>query len=284
MSVIRSIDHAVIAAHDLAALATFWRQLGFQVSSQNVHPWGSRNHIIQFAGHFIELIGAGDAAAASAAPYFADRLLAYLAQREGMAMLALTSTDAAADAIAFAKAGVGAAPVFSFSRTGTGAEDTAREVAFDLAFAASTLLSAASFFTCHHRHPENFWAATQQAHPNGICALCSVIMIAADPADHAEFLSTVTGQREMLATSFGLDLQLDAAHLEVMSQPAWRFASGLTAVAEPARFVGLRLVVPNLPSLAARLGLEHIPFAWHGHRLVIAPEAAFGLALLFEAA
>ena len=280
----RSIDHAIIAAQDLAALAAFWRRLGFQVSAQNAHPWGTRNHIIQFDGHFIELIGAGDAATTKARPYFADRLLAYLAQRQGMAMLALTSVDAAADASAFAEARISAGPMFAFSRQGAGADGTAREVAFDLSFATSPLLNAASFFTCHHRHPENFWASDRQVHPNGARAISSVIMIGADPADHAEFLSNVTGQREMLATSFGLDLQLGTAHLEVMSQPAWHFASGLTARAEPARIVGLRLVVPDLPALAARLTQQHIPFTRRDNRLVIAPEAAFGLALLFEAA
>lgn len=284
MNFVRGIDHAVITAHDLGALAALWQRLGFQVSSQNAHPWGTRNHIIQLENHFIELIGAGDAAATSPRPYFADHLLAFLAQHQGMAMLALTGINAAADAAAFAEARMSAAPVFAFSRPGLGADGTVREVAFDLAFATSPLLSAASFFTCHHRHPENFWAPAQQVHPNGVRALASVMMIAEDPADHAEFLSTVTGQREMLATSFGLDLRLGVAHLEVMSPAAWHYTSGLAAIAKPVRFVGLRLVAPDLPALAARLIKENIPFTRHDNRLVITPETAFGLALLFEAA
>ena len=60
----RAIDHLVIAAHDLEAQAALYRRLGFQVGARNRHPWGTENHIVQFDGAFLELIGLGDAFAA----------------------------------------------------------------------------------------------------------------------------------------------------------------------------------------------------------------------------
>ena len=53
----RGIDHLVLAARDLDALAQFFRHIGFAVGARNRHPWGTRNHIVQFDGAFIELIG-----------------------------------------------------------------------------------------------------------------------------------------------------------------------------------------------------------------------------------
>ena len=60
----RAIDHLVIAAHDLPEQAALYRRLGFQVGARNRHPWGTENHIVQFDGAFLELIGLGDAFAA----------------------------------------------------------------------------------------------------------------------------------------------------------------------------------------------------------------------------
>ncbi|MBV1706492.1 MAG: VOC family protein [Hyphomicrobiales bacterium] len=281
---VRSLDHAVIAAHDIDSLAGFWRRLGFNVSAQNLHPWGTRNHIIQFAGHFIELIGAGDAAKAPQRPLFADRLLGFLAERQGMAMLALTSSDAAADVTGFTAARIAAGPVFSFTRSGEGPHQARKELGFDLAFAQSSLLQQATFFTCHHRFPENFWSPAARDHANGALAIRAVMMVARDPADHAEFLRAVTGQPEMLATSFGLELRLDTASLEMLSPPAWRFATGLADAPPDDGFAGLRLATADLPGLAQRLKAENIPATLHQDRLVVAPRTAFGLALVFEAA
>jgi catechol 2,3-dioxygenase-like lactoylglutathione lyase family enzyme len=52
----RAIDHVVIPTLDLAAQATLYRRLGFQVGARNRHPWGTENHIVQFDGAFLELI------------------------------------------------------------------------------------------------------------------------------------------------------------------------------------------------------------------------------------
>ena len=53
----RAINHLVIPARDLTAQAELYRRLGFQVGARNSHPWGTENHIVQFDGAFLELIG-----------------------------------------------------------------------------------------------------------------------------------------------------------------------------------------------------------------------------------
>ena len=64
----RAVDHLVIAAYDLPEQEAFYRRLGFQVGARNRHPWGTENHVVQFDGAFLELIGLGDEFAAG--PWF----------------------------------------------------------------------------------------------------------------------------------------------------------------------------------------------------------------------
>src|ERR1700691_4967132 len=116
----RAIDHVVIPTLDLAAQATLYRRLGFQVGRRNRHPWGTENHIVQFDGSFLELIGLGEGFAtplAIAGLYsFAGFLARFLERRQGIAMLVMASRDAEADRIAFARAGIGDFARFDFAR------------------------------------------------------------------------------------------------------------------------------------------------------------------------
>lgn len=59
--------------------------------------------------------------------------------------------------------------------------------------------------------------------PNGVVGVKILAAVADDPADHAEFLQKITGQREMLATSAGLEMRLDGARLDVLTPNAFAF-------------------------------------------------------------
>src|ERR1700722_6501796 len=115
----RAIDHVVIPTLDLAAQATLYRRLGFQVSQRNRHPWGTENHIVQFDGAFLELVGRGEGFAPPAPDDpvfpFAGFLDQFLRSREGLAMLVLRTDDAEADRRAFAAQGIGDRPRFDFA-------------------------------------------------------------------------------------------------------------------------------------------------------------------------
>src|ERR1700689_362384 len=97
----RAIDHIVIPARDLTAEADLYRRLGFQVGARNCHPWGTENHIVQFDGCFLELIGLCDRFEAPEPQpgvfSFAGFVARFLARSEGLAMLVLRSDDAEAD-------------------------------------------------------------------------------------------------------------------------------------------------------------------------------------------
>ena len=52
----RGIDHIVHVVRDLDAARAMYERLGFQAGAENVHPWGTRNRLVQFPGSYIELL------------------------------------------------------------------------------------------------------------------------------------------------------------------------------------------------------------------------------------
>jgi catechol 2,3-dioxygenase-like lactoylglutathione lyase family enzyme len=288
----RAIDHVVHASRDLAAQAAFYRKLGFTLGARNHHPWGTENHIIQFADHFIELIsrGAGFRAPVDMDPHtfsFAGFVSQQLEKCEGVSMLALQTKDASADRKQFKSVGLGDFESFHFERKGKRADGADSHVAFTLAFAHSKLMPDIGFFTCQQHFPEEFYSAQLQAHANGAIGVSGIVIVAENPAAHAEFLSGITGQREMLATSLGIDLEVaDEQSIEVLTEAAFaqKFGSGL--LDRPARVphvAAVRIAVRDLGACAEILEDNGVPHEVFGHRLLISPEAAFGVALAFEA-
>ena len=187
----RVIDHIVIASRRLDEAAARYRQLGFQVGPRNRHPWGTENHIVQFGGAFLELVGLGEGFLKPAPEDpvfpFAGFLADFLARREGLAMVAMRSNDADADARDFAAAGFGAGR-FDFSRKAR-RQGRETEVAFSLAFARAAALPETGFFVSHHRFPENFWDPAAQVHSNNATAVAELAIAHADPADVSGFLA-----------------------------------------------------------------------------------------------
>jgi catechol 2,3-dioxygenase-like lactoylglutathione lyase family enzyme len=173
MDQVRRIDHLVLAVHDLDAAAAFYQRIGFQVGARNRHPWGTENRLVQFPSSFLELITVG--ADAHVPPHgprsfsFGAFVHDYLAEREGLAMLALHSADAASAAVEFASEGVGDFEPFSFERDGRGPEGTTSRVGFTLAFAQDPRLRGAGFFVCQQHAPARSgtrsFSSTQTARP-----------------------------------------------------------------------------------------------------------------------
>ena len=287
MSVSRPLDHLVLAVHDLDAAGAFYQRLGFLVGARNRHPWGTENRIVQFDGAFLELITVGEGA--DITPHqqgvfsFGAFVRDYLTTREGFAMLVLASQDARADKAAFDKAGIGGFAPFDFARKAKRPDGAEVEVSFSLAFARDPLAPDCGFFVCEQHRPENFWNKATQAHPNGASALAGVTMVAADPADHAEFLSAFTGIRAFSATSAGLRFDTPRGIVECLSDAAFAFDFGLAATGEGPRLSAFIIGVKDLVSFEARLKAEAVEYLSHRNALIIPPQSAFGVALRFIA-
>jgi len=280
------LDHLVHAVHDLDAAAEAYQRLGFIVGARNVHPWGTHNRIVQLDRFFIELLTVGEPdkiephrdRAFSFGAFQRD----YLARREGVSMLLLASRDAAADARAYAAAGIGDFELFEFGREGRRPDGSVVKLKFSLAFARDALSPNAGFAACQHRYPENFWNPDFQAHANGARTASAVVMVADNPTDHHVFLEAFAATRDLRSTSIGIAADTGRGAIEILEAVSLRDQYGIAAEPEGggASFVGLRIAVTDLAVLERTLQHNGIKAARHVGRVVV-PDV-FGAALIFE--
>lgn len=255
----RGIDHLVLAARDLAAVAAFYERLGFTLTPQAQHPFGTGNRLVQLQGGFLELLSVTEpdwiAGPGPGQFSFGAYNRDYLAAREGMSMIALQSADWQQDRTDFEAAGLALPAPFAFSRMAKQPDGSEIEMGFDLTFAPDTTERDAMFFTCCHRHrPDQFYKPAFQAHANGARRIARVTYESPNPA---------ATQRRLAA--LGVDESL----------------FDLRAGSGAARFSGCRVSVDDLAALGDRLAGNDIAFEDQDGVLAIAPEAAFGVTLEF---
>jgi Glyoxalase-like domain len=282
----RAVDHLVIAAYDLPKQEALYRRLGFQVGARNRHPWGTENHIVQFAGAFLELISLGDEFSAphpkEAVYPFAGFLAGYLGKREGLAMMVMRSTDAEADRQSFDAAGIGGFARFDFGRKGRRPDGREVEVAFSLAFAASPALSGTGFFVCQQRFPENFWSRAAQVHPNGALGVAGLTLVHDEPAKAAPFLAGFLDAAGKTIPG-GVTFAADGTQVECVTSEAYAALYGASA-AGPG-LAAMRIAVIDLGAAQKRLAETGIFLRRHAGMAIVDADAAMGaLIALVEAA
>jgi hypothetical protein len=284
----RAIDHLVIPARDLTAQAELYRRLGFQVGPRNRHPWGTENHIVQFDGAFLELIGLGEGFAAPAPEpgvfSFAGFVADFLTRREGLAMLVLRSQDAEADRRRFKADGIGDFSRFDFARKARRPDGSEVDVAFSLAFAASPALPEAGFFVCQQRFPENFWSRAAQVHPNGASGIAGIAIAHENPREAADFLARFVGAGAARREGEGFVVEADGALIECRPRAALAERYGASAFRAAGPPIALaRIAVADLAATRALMEAGGAAFRQRGGALVVGAGEAMGAALAFEA-
>ncbi len=283
----RGIDHLVLAVHDLDAARAAYVRLGFTLTPVAHHPFGTKNILAQFDGSFLELLAVADPAAIPEPDgthfSFGAFNRAYLEEREGLSMLVLKSTDAAADRADFDRHNLRVYEPFRFERSAKGPDGAERTVAFSLTFTGDSRLKRAGFFTCQHHFPENFWKPEYQRHDNGAVGIAAAVMVTRDPADFHEFLTHFTGQHDITSTSLGVEFDLgDGSRVEVLSPVAFRAFFGEEADTDPRRFMAWRVRVADLEATAKLLFDNGVAFAERSGALVVPSAEACGAVLAFE--
>jgi len=230
---VRGLDHVVLPVHDLEAAARAFAAHGFTVSPENRHPWGTANRLIQLDGFFLEILSIADGSLITEAEgttfSFGGFNRDFLKSREGPSMLVLDSSGPVQDRADFEAAGLDLYDPFAFERTANRPDGSTAQVGFDLTIVGDPLSPEIGYFTCRNRFPENFWQPVLQSHANGASTIKAVYMVAQDPSDHHEFLGGFTGQREMRATSLGLELETARGQIVVLNPKAYRSLIGEAA-------------------------------------------------------
>jgi hypothetical protein len=286
----RGLDHIVHAVRDLDAEADFYRRAGFTVGAQNRHSWGTHNHIVQFPGFFVELLNIGQPELiVPHAPRlfsFGDFLQSFISRGNGLAMLVLEGSGAAADAEVFRLANIGDFQVFDFEREAKRPDGSTVKVAFSLAFAADEQARDAGFFTCQQHYPENFWNPAFQEHLNGVTGIAGVTMVAEQPEAHRHFLSAFTGVSEVRSSPSGISVATPRGDIQIMTPSAYRMLFGVKEpdLAHGGRLAAIRFFASDKAKLLSVLAKGGIVTSERNGNVVVPPEEAFGATLIFEAA
>lgn len=215
----RALDHIVIAAHSLDALATRYAALGFVATPRARHPdnMGTSNRLVQFTQrNFLELLEVDrpegleghDLTATPPRYTFGAQNRDFLLKREGISFLVLASSDAKADLADWQARGLKTYAPFDFERRATLPDGQQVTVAFSLAFVSDPALPALGFFVCQSHFPQHFWKPAFQQHANGARGIVALYLAAEEPERHAAFLAALTGG-EARSVPGGVSIALD---------------------------------------------------------------------------
>ena len=285
----RKFDHLVLCAADLDRACQFYGAIGFTLTPRALHPFGTCNSLVQLQGNFLELLSVADPRLIPKVEQgkfsFAAYNDAFLKRREGFSMLVFATSDAAGDAAEFKKSGLESYDVFHFGRQATLPDGSKARVDFSLAFVTEPSMPEAAFFTCQQHAPQYFWRPEYQRHANGATKLVEVVMSAAQPDEFRNFFERLM-QAPAEAASSGLSIGEAGERLTVLNHAglAARFPEiPRRGAKDTPRFEAYAIEVADLPATQALLTSAGVAFTSTPRSLVLAPSAAFGVAIEFKA-
>jgi len=289
---VRALDHIVHVVDDLDGAAEFYRKLGFTVGARNRHAWGTHNYLVQLHDFYIEILAVAepelidqDVEHAGLARHFGAFHRDALSHGQGLSMLLLQSDDVAADALEFARAGIGLSGELTFTRQGQQPDGKTTILGFSLAFAADPLSPHTGFAVARRHNSAKFWSKTLQAHPNSAHAVQGVVLVADNPTDHHIFLEAFTGKRDLHSTSIGLSAQTPRGAIEVVEPVSFADRFGVDPVIEgdAMTLAALRIDVLWARRVEDALKANAIAYERRGKALVVKPDVSVGATLVFEA-
>jgi hypothetical protein len=271
----RPLDHVVLPTGDLALARERLTALGFTVSPQGTHPFGTINCCVYLSdGTFLEPLAIGDKPAADKAivegnEFVArDRLFRDAHGDEGFSAVVFGTGDADADHCEFVAAGVSAGSRLDFSRPFVDASGKSDQASFRLAFAAQPNADAdAFFFTCERANAPAVDRSALQAHGNGARRVLAVELAARDVAAAGKLLATVARSK---ADDVGVPLA--NASLAIRSEPN---ALGI-------RLEAMVFAVEDLAATKALLVERTVAHDLDGQRLVVPAAPGQGATFIFE--
>jgi hypothetical protein len=230
----RGIDHLVLCVNDLKKARETYAAMGFTMTPQAQHPFGTGNTLAQFDGCFLEVLAVTqpedifehDGDTFSFPAFNRD----YLADREGMSMLVLDSEDETADRAEYLASGLRVHSPFDFQRQAKQPDGGSVTVGFSLTFVTDPALPDMAFFTCKQWRPELFWKPDYQRHANGATSIKDVFVVSPDITSGAAFLSAFAGA-PITETAQGVDtIATQRGDLVVMTPDAFaaRFPGAFT--------------------------------------------------------
>lgn len=284
---IRLIDHLVLPTTTLTLVRARLTSLGFTVAPDARHSFGTGNCCVFFKNRtYLEPIttldrNRADMAAAEGIA-FVKRLKRFTErQGEGFAMVALKSTDAEADHVAFTKAAAGGPPPFRFNRQARLPDGAESEVGFVLAFADFLTAPDATFFVCQHLAEDVLYQPSYIEHPNGALGVATVVAVAENPIDFQAVLKVATDNSEPTAIESGVKVEADGQSFLILTREGFRarYAIDPPNPRRGLRFAAFETTVLDLDRAARYAGN---PAKRHEDRIVVPAAPGLGAVVAFR--
>jgi hypothetical protein len=174
----RALDHLVLNTRfETDAARDLFESLGFTLTPRGHHSLGSINHLMVFAGGYLELIGL---------PLGTDKLRQeVLDSPVGLDGLVLATADADATEAAMTKAGFAMQPVRSFSRP-VDLDGEKKDARFRTARLQPGEFAAGRVYFCEQQTPELVWRPEWMTHANGVTGLAELVVVSPRPVEEAK--------------------------------------------------------------------------------------------------
>jgi hypothetical protein len=292
MTILHPIDHLVLPVEQLADARARYEQLGFQVQPDRQHPFGTENCCVMFAnGTYLEPLAVGEREDLEKAiverNLFVRRQDAYRFRHdEGIVMLALKTADAHADHQVFCDLGYAAGEPFAFERAATAADGSETRIGVRIAFAEDHRSPDCLFFTCEHLSADTLWTPDNIVHANGVIGITAVYMSEPNPADFQYYLETLTGQRDIRASSAGIEADTGHGLVAILTPYALNALFDVPSAhhGRGLQLRGFSLAVPDIEGLADYFDGQEVDYRRHGPRIIVDPAAGLGAFICFEEA
>lgn len=218
------LEHPVIVSDNLDALADRYRAMGFAPTHKGYHPWGTGTQLVLFPDNFIELMGIDDYSLIDEASETGFRFGRFIAdqlnRREGIAMLALHSDDAMADAAAVTARGVEPDGLVNFRREVTLPDGSHDEAVVSLAMLIDWDQPQLSHFICQQHRPEFVWIPDWMQHPNGAYAITRMVYAAAEPYALWQRFAGIWGEDALRDLDNSFSVSTAGGEILVLNRPA----------------------------------------------------------------
>lgn len=279
------LDHALVAVHDIDAARQCYMGLGFASRGFGQHPWGTSNAVFIFPDQLFEIVSIGDAdlldGYATNGFRFGRHVADHLARTEGVALTALNSQDAEADARELAARGVIVTGTIDFGRDVTRSDGTSDRTSTRLKVLFNDRFPRLSLFACQQFRRDLIEYPEWMDHPNGVTAIAGMTVLspASDIADAADWLSKVhgvpaarDGSRITVPTAKGRWSIVDQTGFRDLHAGADPVVGPVVGPAEGPFVAGIDLVTAEAQQVATRATALGLATIWQDGVLIL-PEA-----------
>jgi len=286
----RGIDHLVLCVNDLKKARIIYEIMGFTMTPQAQHPFGTGNTLVQLDGCFLEVLSVTkpeDIFEASGEDFsFPAFNRDYLKAGEGMSMLVLDSRDEQADRAEFLSKDLHVYPPFEFKRQTTMPSGKQATVGFSLTFLGDPALEKLAFFTCKHWRPDLFWKPEYQRHSNGALTIVDVFVVAPNTKKAVAFLAAFADAPQTETAPGILNVNTTRGNLSVFTPDAFnrKFPDALNGKdTSSAFFAGFNIKVDDIATTEVLWAKNEISYQVDDECTWLAPSEGFGCVILLSA-